>query len=51
MIEKLRKHFSTLDTAEIVWFWVLATLEVVTVVATYLIPPLAVFALMKYLLF
>lgn len=48
-LERLRAQFSNARNGEVIVFWVLATCEVVQVVATYLLPPLGVAALVKYL--
>ena len=50
-MEKLRQRASTPEAVESMVFWLHATLETVTVVATYLLPLLGVAALLKYLLY
>lgn len=48
-LKRLREQFADAKNGEVVWFWVLASCELVQVVATYALPPLGVAALVKYL--
>jgi hypothetical protein len=48
-IDRLRRHLGGNDVGEIVVFWILATLEVITTVSAFLLPPLGVVALVKFI--
>lgn len=50
-LERLREHFANAHNAEALRFCILASIEVVTVISVWILPPLGAAALLKYLFF